>query len=74
MSEPVYDSKNSLVTINVSTKRSARKILTGTEMVNYDWYPLNSSVMSFKAEMKGDDAILYCPALLLVRLVENVEQ
>lgn len=73
MSEPVYDSKDSLVTINVSNKRSARKILTGTEIVNYDWYPLNSSVMSFKAERIDNDVIIYCPALLLVRLVDNVE-
>lgn len=72
--DPVYDHKDSLVTINVSNKRSARKILTGTEIVNYDWYPLNSSVMSFKAENIDNDVIIYCPALLLVRLVDNVEQ
>ena len=72
MSEPVYDS-DSLVKINVSNKRSVRKIITGTEMVNYDWYPLNSSVMSFKAGKIDNDVIIYCPALLLVRLVDNNE-
>ena len=74
MNMPKFNSETQNVTINAQGK-TARKTITGCDdKTEFEWYQSQGTMMSFKASIIEGDTIVSCPALLLVRLVENYEK